>query len=109
MYVLSLCLPRSHAIACIQSGDYGRLRTWASVAWVAFAPLSGWVIQTYGARTGIAVYAFGSILALPPAWFLPLHALQRKGEAEVKVSGIVKSSAMRRPVPYFHKPWSPSG
>lgn len=38
------CLP--------QPGDYGRLRTWASLSWTAFAPLAGWVNSTYGIRWG---------------------------------------------------------
>jgi len=60
----------------LQPADYGRLRTWASVAWVGMAPVAGWVNQRYGLRTGIAVYMAGSWLALPAAWLLPLAALK---------------------------------
>lgn len=34
----------------LQPGDYGRLRTWASVSWTACAPLAGWVNATWGIR-----------------------------------------------------------
>lgn len=42
-----VCVP-----ACSQPGDYGRLRTMASVSWTAFAPLAGWVNSTFGIRWG---------------------------------------------------------
>jgi hypothetical protein len=38
------------ALPCLQPGDYGRLRTWASFAWTAFAPLAGWVNSSFGIR-----------------------------------------------------------
>ncbi|KAL4423566.1 hypothetical protein ABPG77_004606 [Micractinium sp. CCAP 211/92] len=59
-------------------GDYGRLRTMASVSWTAFAPLAGWVNSTFGIRVGIACYVAGSMLAVPAAWMLPVEALRRK-------------------------------
>lgn len=34
----------------LQPGDYGRLRTMASIAWTAFAPLAGWVNSRFGIR-----------------------------------------------------------
>ena len=37
-------------LPCPQPGDYGRLRTWASIAWTAFAPLAGWVNSSFGIR-----------------------------------------------------------
>ncbi|KAL4431140.1 hypothetical protein ABPG75_006396 [Micractinium tetrahymenae] len=59
-------------------GDYGRLRTMASISWTAFAPLAGWVNSTFGIRVGIACYVAGSMLAVPAAWMLPVEALRRK-------------------------------
>ena len=61
--------------ASTHPGDYGRVRTWANVAWVVCAPIAGWVNDTYGNRAGIAVYVAGSLPAVPPGFFLPLHYL----------------------------------
>jgi hypothetical protein len=57
---LDNCTAASHAsqpthlrlgrLPCLQPGDYGRLRTWASFAWTAFAPLAGWVNSSFGIR-----------------------------------------------------------
>ncbi len=63
---------------CLQVGTYGQLRTYASLAWITFAPLAGWVNHTYGLRMGIAVYFFGSLLAVPAAWMLPTQALHKE-------------------------------
>ena len=40
----------AHTHSRAQPGDYGRLRTWASVSWTAFAPLAGWINARYGIR-----------------------------------------------------------
>ena len=89
----------------LQPGDYGRLRTWASVSWTAFAPLAGWVNSSFGirwavprlvsltsecsvrlsapapalaCRVGIVCFCVGSMLAVPAAWMLPVEALRRR-------------------------------
>ncbi|EFN59197.1 hypothetical protein CHLNCDRAFT_50056 [Chlorella variabilis] len=64
--------------ASTHPGDYGRLRTWASVSWTAFAPLAGWVNSSFGIRVGIVCFCVGSMLAVPAAWMLPVEALRRR-------------------------------
>lgn len=97
-------------MAASNAGDYGRLRTWASAAWVAFAPIAGWVNEKYGVSMGIAVYVVGSILALPAAWNLPVDALRKYpprmtateatvqgGEEEAGIEGTVEEPLLAPP------------
>lgn len=59
------------------------MRTWASVAWVLFAPIAGIVNERYGMTMGAAVYCIGSVLAAPAGWSLPLESLQFDKKKEI--------------------------
>lgn len=76
VWTAPLILSDASIMACDQMG-YGRIRTWASVAWIVLAPISGHINEMYGIQVGIAVFVVGSLLALPAGVMLPLESLQR--------------------------------
>ena len=63
----------------LQPGDYGKVRTWASVAWIIFAPIAGLVNERYGMVISTIIYCIGSVLAVPSGWSLPLESLKTRG------------------------------
>lgn len=63
----------------LQPGDYGRIRSLASLAWALMAPVAGTVNGRWGVRAGIAAYTALALAALPAALRLPLKALKVRG------------------------------
>jgi PPP family 3-phenylpropionic acid transporter len=51
--------------------DYGRMRVWGSVSFIAANIGGGWIIATSGNWTILPILIFGSALALLAGWFLP--------------------------------------
>ncbi|KAL6785443.1 hypothetical protein ACKKBF_B00270 [Auxenochlorella protothecoides x Auxenochlorella symbiontica] len=73
--------PQIISDACVMAastspGDYGRIRSLASLAWSVMAPVAGFVNGRWGIRAGIAAYTALALAALPAALNLPLEALQ---------------------------------
>ncbi len=51
--------------------DYGRMRLWGSVAFIAANIAGGWVIAEWGNATIMPILIGGSVLSLAAGWFLP--------------------------------------
>lgn len=84
--------PQIISDACVMAasthpGDYGRIRSLASLAWALLAPFAGFINGRWGIRVGIAVYAALALAVVPAALSLPLAALQREGEADKGAGG----------------------
>lgn len=54
--------------------DYGRVRLWGSVSFVAMATATGWIVERAGPSWVLYLLAFGAGLALPAAALLPAAA-----------------------------------
>lgn len=55
--------------------DYGRMRLWGSLTFVAASFAGGWAIERYGASAGIYLIAFGCAATLAVAHLLPKQKL----------------------------------
>lgn len=62
--------------AAASPGDYGRIRSLASLAWALMAPVAGYVNGRWGIRAGIASYTVLALAAVPAALGLPLRSLR---------------------------------
>lgn len=51
--------------------DYGRMRLWGSISFIAANVGGGLVIATYGKATIMPILVAGSVLALAAGWYLP--------------------------------------
>jgi PPP family 3-phenylpropionic acid transporter len=51
--------------------DYGQMRLWGSVAFIAANIGGGWIIASYGNATILPILIVGSMLSLAAGWYLP--------------------------------------
>lgn len=54
--------------------DYGRMRLWGSLTFIAASFLGGLIVQRYGGGMGVWLVAFGCVLTALAAHFLPVIA-----------------------------------
>jgi MFS transporter, PPP family, 3-phenylpropionic acid transporter len=62
--------------------DYGRMRLWGSLTFVAASVLGGFVVSRYGSGAGIWLVAIGCILTVIAAHLLPRDALHSEPQDE---------------------------
>lgn len=72
---LSTAVPSTETIAIAgvraHGLDYGRMRLWGSITFVAAGFIGGWLIDRVGSDAVIACILFGCLATVAAAWFLP--------------------------------------
>ena len=62
-----------------KEADYGKRKLFSSIGWGFVAPLSGWVVQTYGVKASIYIYFFIVVATSVPTLLLPIDQLGKRG------------------------------